>query len=172
MFPAIGRSYLGAATLVLSLTSPAWPATESECRALWQRNDTNSDTLLARDESAARYRALALERGRTVANMGQMSRDEFISHCRAGAFAMAGSAPTSAETGSVTAVQAAAGELAAGANSFTEAQARTRIERMGYATEGALKKDSNGIWRGTASRDGERFSAGVDYRGHVVLSPQ
>ena len=38
----------------------------------------------------------------------------------------------------------------AGANSFTEGQAKSRIEEAGYAGVKDLKKDDNGIWRGKA----------------------
>ena len=37
---------------------------------------------------------------------------------------------------------------AAGANSFTEAQAKSRIEGAGYSNISGLAKDKDGIWRG------------------------
>ena len=38
----------------------------------------------------------------------------------------------------------------AGANSFTEGQAKSRIEASGYSNVSELKKDDNGVWRGQA----------------------
>ena len=55
-----------------------------------------------------------------------------------------------------------------GANSFTEAQAKSAIEKAGYADVSALTKDDNGIWRGTASKDGKSTPIALDYQGNVV----
>ena len=38
--------------------------------------------------------------------------------------------------------------------SFTEGQAKSRLEANGYSNVGALKKDDNGIWKGTATHSG------------------
>ena len=38
----------------------------------------------------------------------------------------------------------------AGANSFTESQAKSKIEEAGYKDVTSLKKDDNGVWRGKA----------------------
>jgi putative membrane protein len=57
---------------------------------------------------------------------------------------------------------------AAGANSFTESQARSRIESAGYSRVTNLKKDDQGIWRGTATRDGKQVPVALDFRGNVV----
>src|SRR5580693_6753562 len=46
------------------------------------------------------------------------------------------------------------GAPAAGANSFTEAQAKSRIEKAGYSNVSGLSKDKDGIWKGTASKGG------------------
>jgi hypothetical protein len=61
-------------------------------------------------------------------------------------------------------------ELKAGANSFTEGQARQRLEQLGYERVGPLRKDDDGIWRGTAMHGGEIVEVGLDYRGAVVRS--
>jgi Resolvase, N terminal domain len=42
----------------------------------------------------------------------------------------------------------------AGANSFTESQAKSRIEAGGYSNVSELKKDDNGVWRGNAMKNG------------------
>jgi hypothetical protein len=56
----------------------------------------------------------------------------------------------------------------AGANSFTESQARGRIEERGFAQVTDLKKDDKGIWRGTAMKDGKSVAVALDYQGNVV----
>lgn len=57
---------------------------------------------------------------------------------------------------------------ASGANSFTESQAKGRIEEAGYSGVSALKKDDMGIWRGTASKNGQNVPVGLDFKGNVV----
>ena len=56
----------------------------------------------------------------------------------------------------------------AGANSFTEGQARSRIEKMGFADVTDLKKDNNGVWRGRAMKGGQMVDVSVDFQGNVI----
>jgi len=56
-----------------------------------------------------------------------------------------------------------------GANSFTEGEARSRIEKQGFTNVGALKKDDDGIWRGTATRSGQQAAVALDYQGNVFF---
>lgn len=56
----------------------------------------------------------------------------------------------------------------AGANSFTEGQARARIEERGFAQVTDLKKDDQGVWRGTAMKDGKSVAVALDYQGNIV----
>jgi hypothetical protein len=58
---------------------------------------------------------------------------------------------------------------AAGANSFTEGQARSRIEGAGYTDVQNLKKDDHGVWRGQGMRNGTRSDVGLDFQGNVVV---
>ena len=67
-----------------------------------------------------------------------------------------------------TTAAAPTGGLMSGANSFTENEAKARIERAGYSNVGALKKDDQGIWRGTASKDGKTMSVGLDFKGNIA----
>ena len=60
------------------------------------------------------------------------------------------------------------GAPVAGANSFTEAQAKSRIEARGFTNVSALKKDDAGVWRGTASQAGKSMTVSVDFQGNVV----
>jgi len=60
------------------------------------------------------------------------------------------------------------GAPVAGANSFTEGQAKSRIESKGYTNVSGLKKDAKGVWRGTAMRDGKSVDVSLDFEGNVV----
>lgn len=55
----------------------------------------------------------------------------------------------------------------AGANSFTEGQAKSKIEEAGYTNVTTLKKDDNGVWRGKASKGGSSTDVSVDFQGNV-----
>ena len=46
-----------------------------------------------------------------------------------------------------------------GANSFTEGQARSRIESRGYTNVTNLKKDDKGVWRGRAMMKGKQVTS-------------
>ena len=61
-----------------------------------------------------------------------------------------------------------AGAPVAGANSFTEAQAKSRIESHGYTSVSGLQKDAQGVWRGTATKDGRTVAVSLDFQGNVV----
>ena len=56
----------------------------------------------------------------------------------------------------------------AGENSFTEDQARERIEEAGYAGIKDLKLDGQGIWRATATKDGKSVTVSLDYQGNIT----
>jgi hypothetical protein len=55
-----------------------------------------------------------------------------------------------------------------GANSFTEGQAKSRLEANGYSNVTELKKDENGVWKGSAMNAGAKVNVSVDYRGNIV----
>jgi hypothetical protein len=55
----------------------------------------------------------------------------------------------------------------AGANSFTMSQAKSQIEAKGYTHVMHLKKGNDGVWRGTATKDGQSTDVSVDYQGNV-----
>lgn len=59
-------------------------------------------------------------------------------------------------------------DTAAGRNSFTQHQAQTRISNAGYSHVGKLVKDENGIWQGTAMKDGKSVMVALDYKGDVT----
>ncbi len=59
------------------------------------------------------------------------------------------------------------GSASHGANSFTEGQARTHIERAGFSNVSGLTQDG-GVWRGTAMRNGASMPVAMDYKGNVT----
>ena len=60
------------------------------------------------------------------------------------------------------------GAPVAGANSFTEGQAKSRIESTGYTNVSGLRKDDQGVWRGRAMKDGRSVNVSLDFQGNVV----
>ena len=55
-----------------------------------------------------------------------------------------------------------------GANSFTEGQAKSRIEAAGYSDVSGLTKDANGVWTGSAKKGGQSTTVKVDFQGNVT----
>ena len=56
----------------------------------------------------------------------------------------------------------------AGRNSFTEGQAKSKIEANGYTNVSGLKKDDNGVWTGTATKGSQKVNVKLDFQGNVV----
>ena len=75
----------------------------------------------------------------------------------------AGSDVNASGTANILAISA----LEKGANSFTEGQAKSRIAGAGFTGVSDLKKDDQGIWRGTATRGGKQAQVGFDYKGNI-----
>ena len=69
-----------------------------------------------------------------------------------------------ASTGALTNVK-----LEKGANSFTENEARKRLELAGFHEVKDLKKDADGIWRGGATIEGKPANVGLDFKGNVAV---
>ena len=67
----------------------------------------------------------------------------------------------------VTTTSTNAAEPARGANSFSEGEARRRLESNGFSGVGALTKDDGGVWRGTATKDGQSVQVWLDYKGNT-----
>ena len=55
-----------------------------------------------------------------------------------------------------------------GANSFTEGQAKDRIEKAGYTDVKDLKLDDKGIWVASGMKNGQAVSIALDYQGNIV----
>jgi hypothetical protein len=58
----------------------------------------------------------------------------------------------------------------AGSNSFTEAEARSRLEANGYTNITGLEKDDKSIWRGRAVKGGTSVHVALDYQGTIVAN--
>ncbi|MFK0334386.1 PepSY domain-containing protein [Rhizobium sp. NPDC090275] len=58
----------------------------------------------------------------------------------------------------------------AGKNSFTEDQAKSRIEGAGYSDVTGLKLDDQGVWRANAKKDGADAKVSLDFQGNVTLA--
>ena len=56
---------------------------------------------------------------------------------------------------------------AKGANSFTENEARHRMEAKGYSNISGLSKDPDGVWVGKAEKNGKTTTVWLDYKGNV-----
>jgi hypothetical protein len=62
------------------------------------------------------------------------------------------------------------GAPVAGQNSFTEDQAKSRIEAAGYTDVTGLKLDDQGVWRATAKKDGKDTGVSLDFQGNVTMA--
>ena len=56
------------------------------------------------------------------------------------------------------------------ARAFTQDQAKSQIEAKGYSSVSGLQKDSKGIWRGNALKDGKPVNVILDLQGSVVVN--
>jgi putative membrane protein len=83
------------------------------------------------------------------------------------ALAVAIALPAFAETATKT--PAGATEAGPAARTlFTEEQARTHLVRLGYADVSVLTKNENGVWHGTATKNGKQLNVAVDVKGAVA----
>ena len=67
----------------------------------------------------------------------------------------------------VATTSADAPQPAKGANSFSRGEARRRIEGHGFTAVADLKKDTDGIWRGHATKDSASVAVWLDYKGNI-----
>jgi hypothetical protein len=103
-----------------------------------------------------------------------MHRLERVAFIAAASFAYLGTAAaqtsTTAPPASSTMSKSTETAPLPGANSFTEAQAKDRMEKAGFTQVSNLKKDDSGIWRASATQGGKQVSVALDFRGNVVAS--
>lgn len=60
-------------------------------------------------------------------------------------------------------------KLEPGANSFTEGEARRRLEKAGFHDVKDLKKDADGIWGASATMEGKPANVGLDFKGNIAV---
>ena len=150
------RALIVAAAAAAFLGMPAYAVSDAECTDMWKRADVNADGNLS-DAESQRYAAAMRVKEKGVPADGRISQAAFMDACRSDVFA-----PRKAD----------AGAPLKGANSFTEGQAKDRALAHGVANVSGLKKDDDGIWRGTGMQDGKQVQIAVDYKGNVVSASQ
>jgi len=143
---------LVAAAAAACAVTPVYAATDAECQAMWTKADVNKDGVLS-DAEGMRYAAAMRVHDGNAAVDGRLDQAAFLQACKADVYA---------------ARQADAGAPLKGANSFTEGQAKDRALSHGLTDVGALKKDDDGVWRGSAQQDGKPVEVAVDFKGNVV----
>jgi uncharacterized protein with FMN-binding domain len=145
---------LVACSVTCSVTWPAsaWAASETDCAAQWKSADGNNDGVLEGPE-ADRYLAYYRVRAHVTPVDGRITRQEFMKSCQSDIFMAKAPEP---------------GAPVKGANSFTEGQAKDRIVAAGFTSVSSLAKDGEGVWRGSAMKDGKSVKVAVDFRGNVV----
>jgi hypothetical protein len=135
-------------------TMPAFAASEADCQAMWKKADTNNDGVLSEQESV-QYWAMMRVQEKTLPTDGKLTQATFMEACKGDVYASR---------------KNDAGAPLKGANSFTESQAKDRALAAGFTSVSSMKKDDNGIWRGTAMQDGKSVPLAVDYKGNVVAT--
>jgi uncharacterized protein with FMN-binding domain len=130
----------------------AWAASETDCAAQWKSADGNNDGVLVGPE-ADRYLAYYRVRAHVTPVDGRITQQEFMKSCQSDIFMAKAPEP---------------GAPIKGANSFTEGQAKDRVVAAGFTSVSSLVKDSDGVWRGSAMKDGKSVKVAVDFKGNVV----
>jgi len=136
----------------LALPGVAVAMSESDCAAQWKSADGNGDGVLVGPE-ADRYLAYYRVRAKVTPVDGRIAQDEFMRACENDVFMAKAPEP---------------GAPLKGANSFTETQAKDRALAAGFTSVSSLVKDGDGVWRGSAMKDGKAVKVAVDYKGNVV----
>jgi len=132
-------------TACLFLSVPAFAMTDAECTAMWKQADANNDGLLTGAE-AERYVAWMRLANESLTGDGAINEAIFLENCKADVF---------------TTATVDEGAPLKGANSFTEGQAKDRVLAAGLSGVSAMTKDKDGIWRGTATKDGKNVNVAV-----------
>lgn len=129
-------------------------ASEAECAQIWASLDTDQDGFIDENMSE-RYLAWLRVNEVELPADGRIDQALYLESCQEDRFVEQ---------------EPDADAPLAGANSFTEGQARDRILAYGYSDVSELRKDDDGIWRGTALLDGQSVAVAVDYKGNVVAN--
>ena len=161
--PAATTNTAPAATTDATTTAPAATTdttmatgtAPADCEAQFKALDTDANNMLSEVEAPQIY-ARARVANQTVA-AGGYTKDDYLKTCGNNEY---------------THKAADAGAPLAGANSFTEGQAKDRATAWGVTGVSSLTKDDKGVWRGTGMIDGASVGVAVDYKGNVVTAAQ
>jgi hypothetical protein len=143
---------MAAAVAATFAVLPAYAATDAECQAMWTKADVNKDGVLT-DAESMRYAAAMRVSEKKMSADGKLDQASFMDACKSDVYTMRKNDE---------------GAPLKGANSFTEGQAKDRALSRGMTSVADLKKDGDGIWRGSAMQDGKTVQIAVDYKGNVV----
>ena len=129
----------------------------SDCYTQWKSADADRNGVLDKGENAG----AGIAQGTT--------RDVFLAGCLKGAnVSEPPGKPSQAGVKDDFPKDLGKGDLTQGKNRFTQAEAKKRLESLGYRDIQDLTLDGNGVWRATAMSSGERASVGLDSQGDVV----
>ena len=142
-----------AGLMLLGFSSANAAMTAAECQTKYTQVDTANHGYIVESEAPAYFAFYRL--GNKEITDGKLLKDRFLKDCTAGFYDVS---------------QVDKDAPLAGANSFTETQAKDRIVAHGGSAVSALKKDDKGIWRGTATIDSAQQNVAVDYKGNVVFT--
>ena len=145
-------SLLAATLALVGGPGAARAASEADCAAQWKNADGNGDGVLQSPE-ADRYLAYYRVRSQAAPSDGRITREEFMRACQGDLFEARAPDP---------------GAPLKGSNSFTEGQARDRALAAGLTSVSSLNKDGDGVWRGSAMKDGKAVKVAIDFKGNVV----
>jgi hypothetical protein len=143
---------MAAAVAATFAALPAHAATDAECQTMWTEADVNKDGVLTNAESM-RYVAAMRVHDRALGADGKLDQASFMEACKSDVYMTRKNDE---------------GAPLKGANSFTEGQAKDRALSRGLTSVTSLKKDGDGIWRGSAMQDGKSVQIAIDYKGNVV----
>ena len=135
-----------------ALPTSAWATSEADCAAQWKSADGNNDGTLVGPE-ADRYLAYYRVRAQVTPVDGRISRQDFMKACENDVFMAKAPDP---------------GAPLKGASSFSEGQAKDRAMAAGFTSVSSLVKDGDGMWRGSAMKDGKSVKVVIDFKGNVV----
>lgn len=146
---------MAAAVAATFAVLPAYAASDADCQTMWTKADVNKDGVLT-DAESMRYAAAMRVQERKMGADGKLDQASFMEACKADVYMTR---------------KIDDGAPLKGANSFTEGQAKDRAIASGLTSVADLKKDGDGIWRGSAMQDGKTVKVAVDYKGNVVSAP-
>lgn len=126
-------------------------APDGDCAEQWKSADGNADGVLEGRE-ADRYLAYYRMRAQVPPQGDRISQSEFMRACREDVFI------------------AKAPEVGASlkGEGMTEAEAKDRARAAGFSAVSSLVKNGDGVWRGSAMRDGKSTKIVVDHKGNVA----